>query len=287
MRIGRRKLMVTGLASSLAAWLTSACTKGPVYNDTGKVREAVMASFRAAPGVTKVVADPFNGAKFTAVINGETITADVSELSGYLSAYPEENADEAIARFVRARLERQDVPVTDDMIVLVVRSRDYVEAAKRSGLDVLNEPAGADLFAVYMADRRDTMVLISAKDLPDKPLVEARKVALGNMRKWLPKVVADDTLGGGVLYYVDGNPSLSTGLLLVDEFWKSIEARFPGDVLVAIPRRDQLFIFDDSDPKTEAVARRLIKATYAEGFNLLSPRLYARRRGQIVALRDA
>ena len=286
MRIGRRRLMVTGFASSMAAWMTSACAKGGSARDVGEVRQAVMAVFRAAPGVSKVIADPVDRAKFTAVINGATITADVTELSGYLAAYPED-ADEAIARFVRARLERQDVPVTDDMIVVVVRSRDYVDEVKRSGLAVLHEPIGADLFAVYMADRPDTVVLLTAEDLPGKSLGDTKKAALGNVRKWLPKVVADDSLGSGVLYYIEGNPTLSTGLLLVDEFWKSIQARFAGDVLVAVPRRDQLFIFDDSGPKTEAFARRLIKATYAEGFNLLSPRLYARRAGQIVAMPEA
>jgi hypothetical protein len=74
---------------------------------------------------------------------------------------------------------------------------------------------------------------------------------------------------------------LSTSLILLDEFWKSIQTRFPGDVLIALPRRDQLFIFDD-DPQVEAAARRLIDVTTHDNFNLLSSKLYARRNSKIV-----
>ena len=61
----------------------------------------------------------------------------------------------------------------------------------------------------------------------------------------------------------------------------------PGDVLIAIPRRDQLFIFDDNgSAKIRAGVRRLIKVTFEDDFNLLSPRLYARRKGRIVTVPD-
>ena len=79
---------------------------------------------------------------------------------------------------------------------------------------------------------------------------------------------------------------LSTGLILLDEFWKSIETRFPGDVLIAVPRRDQLFIFDDGNSSAKALARRLIDVTTRENFNLLSEKLYARRNGEIVLVGD-
>lgn len=285
MWIGRQRLIVTGLLGSIAAWLTSTMAESRSFQDLGGLREAVMVSARATPGIGKVLADPNDRAKFTAVINDRTLTSDVTNLFGHISAYPDENADEAIGRFVRSMVESQDASISDNKIVMVIRSSGYVEETKRLGMDVLQEPAGADLFVVYMADRPDSMSPINAKDLLDKSLGDVRKVALGNIRKWLPKVVADGSLGGGVLYYVEGNTMLSPSLVLLDEFWKSIATRFPGDVLFAIPRRDQLFIFDD-ESKNEALARRLIEVTIEEDFDLLSPLLYARRKGRIVAVSD-
>jgi len=76
---------------------------------------------------------------------------------------------------------------------------------------------------------------------------------------------------------------LSTSLILLEDFWKSVARRFPGDVLIALPRKDQLFVFDDN-PNARAGARRLIDETISEGFNLLSSGLYARRGGKIEAV---
>ena len=285
MLIGRRHLMMTGFVGSVAAWRGCAKAEDRSFKDVGELRESVMVAFKAAPDVGKVIADPMDPAKFTAVINGTTLTSDVTNLFGYLAAYPDENADEAIARFVRTRLDGQDTSISDENLVVVIRTRDYVEETKRVGLNVLHEPAAAGLFRVYMVDRPDSMSPLNATDLSGRPLEDVRKVALGNVQKWLPRVVSDDALGAGVLYYVEGNTMLSPSLMLLDEFWKSIAARFPGDVLIAIPRRDQLFIFDDNgNSKSEALARGLIRATIEENFNLLSPLLYARRKGRIVTV---
>jgi len=281
--IGRRQLIGAGIIGSIAAWFVSTRAGARTFGDIGELRKAVMASARAAPGVTKVVADPDNMAQFTSTIDGDAVTSDVTNLFGYLSANPDEKPDEAIARFVRSIVESRSKAISDAMIVPVIRTRDYVKEADRTGQTLLHEPFGADLVTVYMADRPDSMAAIGIKDLPGRALEDVRKTALGNLRKSLSKVAQDDGLGAGILYYVDDNPMLSPSLLLLDEFWQSIADRFPGDVLIALPRKDQLFIFDD-DPKGEAVARRLIELTIEEDFNLLTPQLYARRKGQIVAV---
>ena len=85
------------------------------------------------------------------------------------------------------------------------------------------------------------------------------------------------------LYFIEGNTLLSPTLVLLDEFWASIKGRYPGDVLIALPRRDQLFIFND-DANGKILARRLIDITFRDNFSLLSDKLFARRDGKIVAV---
>lgn len=278
----RRTLSAMALFNSISAWLSRAMAKEVPFADVKAFRNAVMAAFRARPGVESVVPDVNDSARFTIMFRGQSSTADVTNLFGYLSAYPKENAQEAIARFVNA-ITQDGSSIEDGGIVAVIRGLDWLQQVTRTGLDVLHESAGADLVTVYMADRPDSMQPISTQALPGKTLKDVRTIAQGNLRRWLPKVISDDSLGYGILYYVEGNTMLSTGLLILDEFWTSIAARFPADVLFAIPRRDQLFIFnDDGSEKTEALARRLIDATFADNFNLLSPLLYARRDRRIV-----
>ncbi|MES2498194.1 MAG: DUF1444 family protein [Pseudomonadota bacterium] len=286
MRFGRRGLFVTALLSLLPTWLRPA--KATTFSDgVGEFRGFVMAAVDRRFGAGSAVADPSDPATFTASLGDKSITTDVTNLFNYLLSYPEEDPDEAVERFVDTIAESRTKIVSDDAIVAVVRNRDYVAGAPGLGHDILHEPLGADLVVVYMADRTNSMSPLTAKDIPGRDLASVWAVALNNLRKWLPKVVSDDAIEPGIAYFVDDNTLLATSLILLDEFWKSIAARFPGDVLIAIPRKDQLFIFDDDGKATtRAAARQLIDVTIEGDFNLLSPLLYARRGGTIVTVAD-
>jgi uncharacterized protein YtpQ (UPF0354 family) len=268
--------------AALSGWLGRAKADKRRFADIAEFRELVMAAFRRQPGVDSVVADSSDPAKLVIAMAGQSVTGDVTNIFGYLNNYPDEDADRQIDRFIRSVIDVKTRIVSDENIVAVIRNREYIDQFRSNGLDFLHEPLGADLTTVYMADRPDSMSPLRAKDVPGKDLQNVRNIAFANMRHWLPKVVADGQLRLGVLYFVEGNTMLSTSLILLDEFWKSIETRFPGDVLIALPRRDQLFIFDDGNASAEAMARRMIDVTTRENFNLLSPKLYARRHGKIV-----
>ena len=272
------------LLSTLSSWLGGTKAGKRRFANMAEFREHIIAAFNKRPG-TRAVADSDDPAKVVIRMGEWSATADVTNIFGHLSAYPDENADAAIERFMRS-LEPKTEALDDQNIVAVIRNREYIDFLKAKGLDVLHEPLGADLFITYMADRPDSMAPIAAKDVPGKDLQSVREIALNNIRQWLTKVIADERLQPGALYFVQDNTMLSTSLILVDEFWRSIEARFPGDVLIAIPRRDQLFIFDEADSRAKATAQHLIDVTTRENFNLLSQKLYARRSGEIVLVSD-
>jgi len=285
--IGRRGLFAVALFSLLDAWLRPAKAKAPFFDDLAEFRAFVMAAVKKQIHPDSVVPDPDDPAKFRTTKAGWSLTSDVTNLFGYLKTYPEENVDEAVKRFINSMADAKTRSVDESNIVAVIRHQSYVDAAAGGSPNIRYEPLGADLLTVYMTDRPDSMSAIRSTDLPGRDLASIRETALKNLRLWLPKVGSNDELGAGVLYYVEDNTMLSTGLILLDEFWKSVAARFPGDVLIALPRRDQLFIFDDDgNPATRAAVRRLIAATFEDNFNLLSPNLYARRAGKIVLATD-
>src|SRR5262249_48383285 len=124
------------------------------------------------------------------------------------------------------------------------------------------------LAIVYMADMPGSMSIVARGEFP-KDIAEAHKIALSNVRKWLGRVKSDDRLRVTTLYFVEGNTLLSPTLILLNEFWTSIRDRYPGDVLIAVPRRDQLFIFNDN-AEGPALARRMIDVTFKDNLNLLS-----------------
>lgn len=282
MGIERRGIFGLALLSLVPAWWGAAKAKPRSYASIAELRAVVMATLKRQRGVTSVTADPHDPAKFRVVMGKETASADLTNIFGYISAYPEEDSEKIIADFVSS-LTRPQRKVDESNLVAVIRTKEYIDQLLASGLNVLHESAGADLMTLYMDDLPDSMSPVTANDLPGRSLADIRRLALGNVRKWLPKVVADGQLGDGVLYFVEGDTMLSTSLILLEDFWKSVAHRFPGDVLIALPRKDQLFVFDDN-PKARAGVRGLIDETIGEGFNLLSPGLYARRDGKIEAV---
>lgn len=210
------------LLSVLSSWLTSASAKKRRFADVAEFREFVIAACKREPGIDSAVIDSSDPAKFKITMGERSLTCDVTNIFGHLGAYPDEDADKAIARFIRSFTDAKTAIVSDDDIVAVIRNRDYIDHVRGMGLDILCEPFGADLMIAYMADRPDSMSPIAPQNMPGKNLQSVREAAHTNIRKWLPKLVADSQLQLGVLYFVEDNTMLSTGLLLLDEFWKSI-----------------------------------------------------------------
>jgi uncharacterized protein YtpQ (UPF0354 family) len=272
-----------GLFSLLAGFWKPGTAKARPFGDIAEFRQHIMTILKDRHLAENIVADSADPAEFKMTANREESTVDVTNAFAYINANPDENASELIDRFVRSITYDHNKPVEEGDIVAVLRTRDYME---QMDAEVLQEPLGADLVILYMADEPDAMKPLSRADLPGKDLASVRKAALNNIGKWLPKVVANNELGAGTLYYVEGNTMLSTSLILLDDFWKSVATRFPGDVLIALPRKDQLFVFDDGNAALRAGIRRLIDVTFEDNFNLLSRQLYARRGGKIVAVAD-
>jgi uncharacterized protein YtpQ (UPF0354 family) len=275
-------IFAMALFSTIAGFLRRAKAQKRRFSSMTEFRELVIAELKRQPGVDSAVAVPSDPAKINVKIDGVEATANVTNVFGHLNSYPDEDADAAIQRLVRGLTETRP-KASEENLIAVIRTQQYVEHLKSMGLDLLYEPLVGEIAVVYMTDLPDSVSPVVPKDFPGRSPADLRTVALDNIRKWLPKIVSDGQLGIFYLYYVDGNTMLSTSLVLLDEFWQSIKPHFPGDVLFALPRRDQLFIFDASNPRAQSAARQLIDVTIKDGFNLLSDKIFERRNGKLLA----
>ncbi|WP_202293219.1 DUF1444 family protein [Mesorhizobium sp. 131-2-1] len=270
------------LFSTIAGLLGRAKAQKRRFSNVAEFRDLVIAALKRHPGVDSATADPSDPAKIDAKIGGVEVTPDVTNVFGYLNSYPDEDADAAIDRLVRGLTETR-TKASEENLIAVIRTQQYVEHLKSMGLDLLYEPLVGEIAVVYMADLPDSVSPVAPKDFPGRALADLRTVALDNVRKWLPKIVSDGEAAVACLYFVDGNTMLSTSLILIDEFWLSIKPQFPGDVLFALSRRDQLFVFDAGNPQAQSAARQMIDVTFKDGFNLLSDKIFERRNGKLLA----
>jgi len=279
-----RKLLAMALFLFLSGQLIAAHGERQRLGELGAFRERVMEAFRKAPGVKTVVPDAGDPAKLTVNMSDSlSLVTDVSNIYRYLNAYPKEDVDAAIQRLVRASVGGGKEEISEGNIVVVLGTREYTDFVSRAMRDeAVVEPLVADLMVLYMADLPDSMQPCTRKEAEKLDGVDLHQMAQRNVRQFLPKVQLTELGTMGALFAVKGNEMLSPSLILFDEFWDSIKDRFPGDVLIAVPRNDQLFIFDAENPGSEKAARALIRVTMKEGFNLLSDKLLARRGGRIV-----
>jgi uncharacterized protein YtpQ (UPF0354 family) len=281
----KRMLLASFTFFSIIAWFKRAATaEKRRFMDIKDLRDAVIEIIRRKPGVTSAVADASDPAKIIIRANEQTFTADLSNLINRIRACLDEDPDKLIQEFTASIGDLQDRSVGEENLIVVLRDKAYVDQISKMKGDALIEPFVGELMIVYMTELPGSMSPVARNEFL-KDLAELRTIALSNVRKWLGHVKSDDQLQAGTLYFVEGNTMLSPTLILLDEFWTFIKNRYPGDVLIAVPRRDQLFVFND-DVQGAALARRLINITFQDNFSLLSDRIFARRNGRIVAVKD-
>jgi uncharacterized protein YtpQ (UPF0354 family) len=285
MNLNRRKIMTMGLFSWLTSMLSSARSEQIKFRDVNQFRDFVVARLKSQrPSAINIVLDPNDPAVFSANVNGQDSTNDLTNLFGYINSYQQEDVIALVDRHIRTI--GFDVSADEGNIVAVIRTNDYLDHSQKRGIAIVSEHLVGDLNIVYMIDGADAMVPINEEQTLGKNVDELRSLALGNVRKWLPKVVHEKELNPIRLYYVEDNTYLSVSLILLDEFWASVSDQPKREFYFAIPRRDQLFLLDQKDSDTLPAFRNLIRITLDEGFNLLSPNVYRYSSGKIEIISD-
>jgi uncharacterized protein YtpQ (UPF0354 family) len=277
----KRRELVVSFSALFLGWAGGAKAAGRKFRDIKELRDYVMAVLVKEKGVSNVRRHPRFEEKIIYTLNDIKIESNITNLFTYINGYPDENPDAVIAKWLQSAKESADSGKA--IFLPVIRTSSYTAEISRLNSDILSDRFLSGLQIIYMVDRPNSISPVSLGEFPGKAAGDIRKEAYNTIRQGLSKLVSDDISGLGMLYYVEGNTMLSPSLILLDEFWGSIKSRFPNNALIAIPRRDQLFIFDDT-AEGRSVARKMIKVTIAEGYGVLSDGLYARRGGKIVAL---
>jgi uncharacterized protein YtpQ (UPF0354 family) len=285
----KRMLLAAVPFLSIIAWFKKAAAAADKrrFKDIKDLREAVIEIINRKSGVSSAAPDASDPAKIKITMRADerTFTADLTNLLNRMRAYPDEDPGKLIQEFTASIGDLQKRSAGEENLIAVLRDKTYVDRISKMKSGALIEPFVGELMIVYMADMPGSMSVVTQKEFSEKNLAELRRIALGNVRKWLGHLTSDDQLKAAMLYFVEGNTMLSPTLVLLDEFWISIKDRYSGDVLFAVPRRDQLFILNDN-VDGRVLARRLIDTTFRDDFDLLSERIFARRNGEIVVVNE-
>ena len=217
----------------------------------------------------------------------------------YFAANPEEDGLDGtidILTFLIHNFEKQSAVDADDQkeidhndIVVVLRHDNYIDQIISYGpkalAQVIYQPVVGDLNEIMMLDSPETMSVLNRGNLTDLSDEAVRRIALDNVRAYLPKLVIDDSSLADInLYYIENNPFLTSSVILIDEFWDIVTAKHPNGVFFALPRKDQLFIIDASKNDAESKLKHLIDVTFEENFHLLSRQVFTYKDGKMALL---
>lgn len=210
---------------------------------------------------------------------------DLNNAFSHLKAYPQEDAEKYIQQFARIMIANEKElsveDVSEDAIVVVIRPEEYIRAVKEHNDDLMVKHLCGELHCFFMLDTPDAMRGLGKSEFPDKTEAEIHALALKNVRNFFDNLTSDASLEGATLYYVEGNTFLTSSLILLDEFWEHVERSYGVDFIFALPRKDQLFVFDAKNPQHIDYARHMINVTFEENFNLLSAQIFRRRNGAL------
>jgi uncharacterized protein YtpQ (UPF0354 family) len=159
---------------------------------------------------------------------------------------------------------------TRSQFTAVVRGDSFLATLpEQERAQAISEPLAAGLVIVYMVDQHGVARLARREDLEDSGVTRdaLRAVAEWNIAAALPEALSCErdtitSLSAGSFY--------QSSRLLLDKQWSDLAAK-KGQLIVAVPSNDTLFVACDATPATVKKLATTIQNTYPRAARPVSP----------------
>ena len=275
----------------LSGFAGAASSNALQFRDVATLRTEVISRLKTDSRVKEAIPDPADPARLNVTStqsSGEDqkLLVDVTNLLGRIRDLPAAEAETEIQRFLRV-VVLADTEGGFDAAHLIANIRplehlgplgpEDAEPGKGPAFEVL----AGDVVILYQIDTADSLASVSLSDVGGRSLAQLRGLALENINALMPQVRRSEFSDGVSIFTVEDDEAVSPALLLTDKFWTLLGSQFPNGVLIAIPRRDAIFVFDKRLPNAAQMARTLINTMFKTEPDLLSEYIFERRDGKL------
>ena len=228
---------------------------------------------KIAPGFKVEITDPATLQVKTDKDLEATISLDNLKLacSGEPAGCPQmtQNFTEKIVGSLKAA--GGPVELEPEMIRAVLKNQEYMDGLvevykqsppeKRADNKIVSKRYMAGLHIVYVIDSPGSMRQLSVGDMQEMKLTpeKVHQTAIANMEKALGDIPREDAPELPGLFVVTAGDSYEAARVLLHKKWEKIAKEVEGDLVVAIPSRDQLFFTGSADENRVRILREMAK----------------------------
>ncbi|MGX1930629.1 DUF1444 family protein [Flagellimonas sp. 2504JD4-2] len=191
--------------------------------------------------------------------------------------------DEIMERYTKASTDIYDwdKDIRVDRIVPIIKPSDYFEQLRDVAHDVEDykdpdlvwEPYNEGLIIVYAEDRENNIKYFNQKEFDQLNVSRDTllEFSVNNLNKVIPEI---GTVGGNGNYGLVAGGDYEASLILYTELWTKENFEVDGDIVIAIPNRDLVFITGSNDKDNLTKNKAIVQDTYENGNHLVSPNFY-------------
>jgi hypothetical protein len=215
---------------------------------------------------------------------GETTTSDLRNAYNVYRLHPQDLND-ILAKYAGLLIEILHVgdappPVDRARIVPVIKTQRWLDGVLQEMTtperQPLTEPYNSELIVAYAEDRPSSIRYLNGHDdVGDR--AKLHDLALSNLHRLLAKI--DMRPGGDGIFLVEAGGDYEASLLLADNIWSSGQFQVDGDIVVAVPAKNALFV-TGSRNRTGLKRLRALAAEIAAAPYGLTPALFVYRDGK-------
>jgi uncharacterized protein YtpQ (UPF0354 family) len=173
-------------------------------------------------------------------------------------------------------------PLDRSRIVPVIKTQRWLDGVRQElttpEKQPLTEPYNSELIVAYAEDLPSSIRYLNGHDdVGDR--AKLHELALSNLHRMLSKI--EMRPGADGIYFIEAGGDYEASLLLADYIWTSGQFDVDGDIVVAVPAKNALFVTGSRNraglKKLRAIAAEVAAAPYG-----LTPALFVYRGGKFV-----
>lgn len=173
--------------------------------------------------------------------------------------------DEVLDYFVRVNVsvmrDEVDAGLTEKNVLPVLRSAAYIEYLEGLEFAPVYEPFVEGIVTLYVVDTPEAIRPFDVAELEESGIArdDLHALAMANLADVLPPL-EKETYEGVTMLIADG--MFESSVLLWADFDAYVDVDVAGDLVVAVPARDAVFVAGSEDEQGIGIVRELVEAIY-------------------------